>query len=95
MWSRVVPAWVRAVRVCGSMCARGGGGGEPWGFFNLHFSNSFLLCAPKRQHAGWNQHLTFAKCWWSGPDRRGGGMFGGNGGSSKPGFELHLFFFFF
>lgn len=41
----------------------GGVGGEPWGFSNLHFSNSFLLCSPKRQHAEWNKHLTFCKMW--------------------------------
>lgn len=94
MWSRVVPAWVRAVRVCGSMCARGGGGGEPWGFFNLHFSNSFLLCAPKRQHAGWNQHLTFAKCWWSGPDRRGGKCLVAMAAAQSQGSSYISFFFF-
>lgn len=48
-----------------------GEGGEPWGFSNLHFSNSFLLCSPREAASKWNKHLTFAKCWWSGPDRQG------------------------
>ncbi|XP_026965911.1 uncharacterized protein [Sagmatias obliquidens] len=46
------------------------GGGEPWGFSNLHFSNSFLLCTPKRLYAECSKRLTFVK-WWRGPDRRG------------------------
>lgn len=53
------------------MCVGGMGGGEPWVcfFFSiLHFLNSFLLCSPERQPAEWNEHLTFAKCWRSGPE---------------------------
>lgn len=52
--------------VSGGQC----GGGEPWGFSNLHFSNSFLLCTPKRPYAECSKRLTFVK-WWRGPDRRG------------------------
>lgn len=74
------------------VCVVGVEGGEPWGFFNLHFSNSFLLCSPKRQHAEWSKHLTFVKCWWSGPDRRGSVRWR-VGGSSKQEFKFHLFHF--
>lgn len=62
--------------VCKPVCERVGDGDGRWGavgffFFNLHFSNSFLLCSPKRRHTEWSKHLTFVKCWWSGPDGRG------------------------
>lgn len=62
--------------VCEPVCERVGDGDGRWGavgfFFELHFSNSFLLCSPKRRHTEWSKHLTFVKCWWSGPDGRGG-----------------------
>lgn len=74
-----------------SECVRRGWGREPWGFFNLHFSNSFLLCSPKRLHAERNKHLTFVKGWWSGPDRQNARW--QVGGSSKQEFKLHLFLF--
>ena len=75
---------------CVHQCVWGGvGDGEQWGFFNLHFLNSFLLCSPRRQRVEWSKHLTFVKCWWSGPDG-GGDVWWQTGGSSKQEFKLHL-----
>lgn len=77
-------------RACEHQCVWGGvGDGEHWGFFNLHFLNSFLLCSPRRQRAEWSKHLTFVKCLWSGPDREGD-IWWQTGSSSKQEFKLHL-----
>ena len=71
--SKRVCAVHASVSACASVWGRWGVESHGFFFFNLHFSNSFLLCSPERQRAEWNQRLTFARRWWSGPGRRGGG----------------------
>lgn len=65
-------------RAWGNECAceygvgRGMGRVESHGVFPIYiFRIVFSSALPERQHAEWNKHLTFAKCWWSGPDRQG------------------------